>query len=285
MPAKLSSPDPAKRTNWFTNQMTAVKKFMFETVFEDTAPPDPDVPPVAEETEEEEAEPEEIVPTFSEEDLEAARKEGFQSGKEEGLNASLDSIERQVSATLGNMETEVTRLIDEQVKSNQELTHLALSVAVSIARKMLPEMASRNALAEIERVLEEVLPRLIDEPRITIRIHGDVESEVKSRLETLISNTGFTGQVVVSADNGLEIGDCRLEWSCGGAERNTAALWQEIDSIVARNFDQELVSQAQEVDQEIQDQGPATPTENQQTDIEQSADPSIEPDQPPTTDD
>jgi len=86
------------------------------------------------------------------------------------------------------------------------------------------------------------LRRLVDEPRITIKIHGDVEPDVSSRLETLIADTGYDGLIVLNADNEMKIGDCHLEWSCGGAERNTAGLWQEIDNIIARNFAGDLMT-------------------------------------------
>ncbi len=281
---------------------------MFETVFADPAPLEIKVASDSEDAEEE-LEPEEIIPTFSEEDLEIARKEGFQAGKEEGLNASLDSIERQVSATLGKMETEITRLIDGQKETNDETAHLALSVAVSIARKMLPEMASRNALEEIGLVIENILPRIIDEPRLTVRVHGDVEADVNSRLETLAANAGFEGLVVVNPDNELDIGDCRLEWSCGGAERNAEALWRDIDGIIARNFDKELMTQPEQAIEEVQDEiseaavpdqageilsEPADTIENEGAEdeimsaslaSEDDPDPSSNPDLPPTTDD
>ncbi len=245
---------------------------MFETVFEDLTPPEATatVNP-EEEYEAEPEEPQEVIPTFTGEELEAARAEGFQAGKDEGLNASLDSIERQVSATLGNMEKEIARLLDGQKEANQDATHLALSTAVAIARKMLPEMASRNALAEIERVVADILPRIIDEPRVTARVHGDLESRVGSLLETLVAETGFTGQIIVNSDNGLNIGDCRLEWSCGGAERNTAALWRDIDDIITRNFDRELVTQA--------------PTASENPQPAAISEPSTEPESPATTDD
>jgi len=219
---------------------------MFERVFEDPSIPQPTLPQAQEGLEEEEVEPEVIIPTFSAEELEAARKEGFQAGKEEGLNASLDSIERQVSATLGNMESSIARLVEEQNNANEELRHLALSVSVSIARKMLPELASRHALDEIERVINSVLPRLIDEPLITIRVHDDVEAAVNSRIEQLSAESGFTGRIIVKPDNGLKTGDCKLEWSCGGAERNTIALWHEIDAIIARNLNKDLVAPPEE---------------------------------------
>ena len=234
--------------------MPAAKKFMFETIFEDEVLPKISVELPPDVLEDEEAEPEEVIPTFSLEELEDARKEGFQAGKEEGLNASLDSIERQISATLSNLENQITRIIDTQTDANEETSNLSLSVAVSIARKMLPELASRNALNEIELVIKDVLPRLIDEPRITVRVHGNVEADITSRLETLTSNLGYEGVIAVNPDSDLDIGDCRLEWSCGGAERNTKALWRDIDDILTRNFHKPLETQPDDLSEDpVQD--------------------------------
>lgn len=221
---------------------------MFDTVFGDDALPEQAIALPPDAPEEEETEPEIVVPTFSQEELEATRKEGFQAGREEGQNASLDSIERQVAATLGNLESEIGKLLDAQKTANEEASHLALSVAISIAKKMLPEMAARNALEEIETVIRNVLPQIIEEPRITIHVHEDVESEITSRVDALATSRGYQGELNVHGDRELEIGDCRLEWSCGGADRNTPALWQEIDTIITRNLDKELAVEPEQSD-------------------------------------
>ena len=220
--------------------MPTVRKFMFDNVFEDPEPLEVEPTPNPEEIMSEETEPEEKIPTFSEEDLKAARNEGFENGKEEGLNASLDSIERQVSAALGNLEKAISGLVDEQVNANERATHLALAVAVSIVRKMLPDLATGYAPVEIEKVIRDVLPRIMKEPRITIRIHGDIESEINSRLDNLVKSADFQGVITVLPDNDVEIGDCKLEWSCGGAERNSEALWREVDGVIARHVGEDL---------------------------------------------
>ncbi|HER26005.1 MAG TPA: hypothetical protein ENI69_02740 [Rhodospirillales bacterium] len=255
--------------------MPAVKKFMFDRVFEDYIPVEANVEATPEQAEHGDGavEPDEIIPTFSQQELEEARKEGFLAGKEEGQNASLDSIERQVVATLGNMERDLTRLIDEQGRANEELSHLALSVGVSIARKMLPEMASKNALGEIERVIKNILPRIIDEPRLSVRINGRVEDEVKSRLEALATENGFEGKIAIRADQDLDISECRLQWSCGGAERNTAALWQEIEAVIGGNFEAELLT--------APDENMATPEQPPEA-TDETTDPDGDP-APPTT--
>jgi len=251
---------------------------MFETVFEDVETPKVSAQPTPEEPDDEEAEPEEVIPTFSQEDIEVARREGFQAGKEEGLHASLDSVERQMSATLGNLENQITRIIDEQNTANEDASHLALSVAVSIARKMLPEMASSNAVNEIELVIKDVLPRLIEEPRITVRLHGNVEAGITSRLESLTGKLGYHGVISVYPDSDITIGDCRLEWSCGGADRNTKALWREVDDIIARNFHKALETP-------LMDMGEDEASDETATDATGDIDDTVAPEPPLTADD
>ena len=37
-------------------------------------------------------------------------------------------------------------------------------------------------------------------------------------------------------DGSIEEGDCQIEWESGGASRNVASMWQEIDEILNRNL-------------------------------------------------
>jgi flagellar assembly protein FliH len=45
---------------------------------------------------------------------------------------------------------------------------------------------------------------------------------------------GFAGQISVVGDSAMMEGDCRLSWAGGGATRDSAATWREIDAAVAR---------------------------------------------------
>ena len=73
--------------------MSGTEKFMFDTIFDEL---EPIMPEIAEEElhstdgEEllEEVPVEEVIPTFSEEELNAARQEGFVNGKEQFLALS-----------------------------------------------------------------------------------------------------------------------------------------------------------------------------------------------------
>ena len=80
--------------------MTAVRKFLFENSFDDE-------------------EPEEVVPTFSEEEVNAAREEGFAAGEEEGIREAAELwreinkiVERNLSGEPEKAEAPAERPLD-----------------------------------------------------------------------------------------------------------------------------------------------------------------------------
>ena len=66
---------------------------------------------------EEEEEPEEIIPTFSEEELEQARAEGFEAGKEEGRREAADATEQKLLETIENACTQIGEIYNNQTEA------------------------------------------------------------------------------------------------------------------------------------------------------------------------
>lgn len=220
--------------------MPVVKKFLFDNEFDSSGPPqrrnqeelaDHYEPP----TQAPEPEPEPPAPTFSEEDMANARTKAFTEGKAEGVRESMATIERQASAALAAIGQQLVVLTEAQEKANHDHQVEAMTVAVAVVRKLFPDMASHNALGEVERLVNSAMERLTADARVTIRVADVLKAPLEERLATVVQTTGFEGRLLVIADSGLAPGDCRLDWGDGGADRDTAALWREIDEILERN--------------------------------------------------
>jgi len=74
---------------------------------------------------------------------------------------------------------------------------------------------------------------LHDEPRLVIRVADAMLDPVTTRLTALAEQQGHTAKLVFIADATLAPADCRIEWADGGAERDIARLWGDIDRAVA----------------------------------------------------
>ena len=50
----------------------------------------------------------------------------------------------------------------------------------------------------------------------------------------LAASLGFPGKLIILVDDELGQSDCRVEWADGGAERDTARTWREIEATLDR---------------------------------------------------
>lgn len=217
--------------------MSAVEKFMFDVPFDDV--PTRSLEKEIAETPVEEEEVEEIIPTFSEEEVEQARQEGFEAGKIEGLAATTEELTKHIAASLAGIDQKLTQAFQTQTAANAELHRAALAVGVGIARKMFPALAERNAFDEVERVVLSVFDKIIEEPRITFSVHPGVITEIEKRISEISVSKGYEGLVTVHIDETLAASDCKVEWANGGIERDTHEMWRDINRIIVRNLSDE----------------------------------------------
>jgi flagellar assembly protein FliH len=216
--------------------MPALKKFPFDTPF-DTPFDRPEKQEEEKAPEVEESQPEEEAPpTYSEEEVNAAREEGFAAGKKEGIAEAANATEHQIMELLKKMEGQYTKLFRIQNESNSATARDATAVAVVVARKVLPDLNQRNALGEVERFAEMALEKVIKEPHVVMRVNPRIYGPLAKRIDALIAGKEYAGQIKLMADDGIPVGDCRMEWRNGGGERNLAAKMREIDEIIERNL-------------------------------------------------
>ena len=201
--------------------MTAVEKFLFHTNFDE--PPAPATP----------IEPDEDLPpppSFSEEELEAARQQALAAGQAQGREEALRGLEQSCADGLEKLSAQLDQLgrqVDQQL---QTISSEGLSAAVTVVRKLFPALARREELREIEAVVKDCLQRLHQEPRIVVRLSEGMLDRFKERIDQIAAKTGFEGRLVLLSEPDFQPSDVKVEWADGGAERSTARTWSEIES-------------------------------------------------------
>jgi flagellar assembly protein FliH len=174
---------------------------------------------------------------FSEEDILAARDEGFAQGEAAGRAAALTSIEQASAKTLTVIGARLNDAGQEIERIRAATMSDALKVLGAAIRKVIPELARRNALNEIEQLVRECLQAIYDEPRVVVRGHDKVIAALQPRIDAMAASCGFHGKIVLFADDQLNETDCRVEWADGGAERNLDDMWRQIDAALERIAD------------------------------------------------
>jgi flagellar assembly protein FliH len=218
--------------------MAKLQKYLFDLDF--GAPPPRPVMEVmvADELdalpEEMEEEPPPPPPTFSEEELTLAREQAMEAGRQAGIQEIEASTEYLVALTAQTIAENLQSLSLAQQEANNERMRDAIAVALAVVRKLQPEMSKDHALDEIAGVIRECLTHIEKDVRVTVRVCPAHIDSIRHFANQAAEATGFEGKLVYAADPRIAFGDCRVEWGDGGAERDQARLWEEVDSVVAR---------------------------------------------------
>jgi flagellar assembly protein FliH len=212
------------------------------------------------------------APTFSEAELAAAREAAFAEGKAAGIAQAENAHSARLAAAVEALPPVIADMAETVAAEAEDRRRTTLEAALTVVRKLFPQLARAHGLEEAHAVIAACLERLRDEPRVVVRCaDGDLDA-LRERAEQSTARGGFQGKIVFLADERLAPGDLRVEWADGGAERDQAALWQEIDAVIAR-----AVSPAGETRGGKQTQQPAAP---QGTTQQGTASPKPQPESP-----
>ena len=201
--------------------MTAVSKFLFDNDFdaEGAAPARARKEP-----------PRKITQA----ELDAEKAASFEAGIAAGRAEAAKETERRAAEALETMRERLAQAAAEEARRHETRHRESVAAAVEIVRRMLPALARREALAEVESLIAECLARLHDEPRLVVRVADELLDPLRERINRLAAASGYDGRIVLLADPALSGTDARIEWADGGADRDAGAVWQEIEAAVAR---------------------------------------------------
>ena len=181
--------------------------------------------------------PEAKAPVFSEEQVTLARKEGHAQGKIEGQRDAKQQQEEKIMAAMEKTLSHVEKLLTaEQSRETQKQADTLILVR-QIIQKLMPALAKEHALEEVFRTVSLSLEERREEPRIAITVHDSIFPAFKERIDALGSERGFTGKLIVLADETLAMTDCRVEWADGGAERNFEKIYTAIDVEIKKTLE------------------------------------------------
>ena len=110
----------------------------------------------------------------------------------------------------------------------------SVEVAVAVARKLAPELVAAEPLGEIAALAASCFHQLIAAPHVVVRVAEAIYEIAQPRLEQIAQLHGFQGRLVVLAEPGMALGDCRIEWADGGLARDRAATEAAIGEAVGR---------------------------------------------------
>ncbi len=210
----------------FTDMETVIERRpMFPSVLfaedfdavEIVPPPEPEITP----------EPEMIEPILTAADLEDARAEGRAAGRAE--------IEHGLAATRVQMLGLIARGMEDARAASAQVSEAATE---AVARTMLsalaaclPALCARHGETELRALVRGLLPSLVNEPRITIRINPLMMQAMTGELTAL--DAELAERVVLIPAEQMPPGDARLSWQDGSAVRDARQVRIAVEDSLA----------------------------------------------------
>jgi flagellar assembly protein FliH len=171
---------------------------------------------------------------FTAAEVEAEKAKAFAEGHAKGVADTQQDAAMRTAAASQSISAQLGKLIQQVDAQRAETTKMAVAAAVAMTRKLLPALARREAMSEIEALVAECLGRMHDAPKMVVRLNEMHVDAFRQKIDAIATATGFSGRVAVVADPALAAEDARVEWADGGVERNTAQIWKDIETAIQR---------------------------------------------------
>ena len=176
----------------------------------------------------------EDAPTFSEEDLNAAKQIALKQGIQEGKAEVMSGIEREIASSLDTISLKLESLMQVHKKWSEAINKDTLRLAHAIMKKLAPQITRNGELNEVERTIRHAFEFIDKQPKVLIQISQHLTLPLQEKIDLITSRANFDGKVVLIVNKELTGDDCRISWDSGEMERSMSTTWGQIDKIIDR---------------------------------------------------
>jgi flagellar assembly protein FliH len=169
-------------------------------------------------------EPEPLPPSFSEAELEEARRAAFRDGRDAGRTGARAEAEAAGQAALDAIAREFSAHAAVAERAAAQAAETGVRLVVGLLGALHPSLAPALAAADIEAMAAAVLPHLAAEPHLTLRLCPPLAETLAPRIRALAAGQGFRGEITFRPDAAIAPDGAALSWSAGAALRDPAAL-------------------------------------------------------------
>lgn len=219
-----------------TSTAAQIARFDFFTLQDFAAPEKEDIIEVTPKPET----PKEVAPppppTFSESDLEAAKKKAYAEGMDAGREQAKEQAQRDGIENTKLLATSVRELTTHMQQAQQHMDtqwkehHDSLiTIAHHIATMIAGQAIETKEMRLIEETLTRALPQLMTQPHLKVTVREEAQSRTEKLMRDATANADYKGTFAVSTDDALQAGDIKIIWNQGSAERSLKDIIEQVE--------------------------------------------------------
>ena len=194
--------------------MSNNNKFLFDLHKFD----EPEEPEIEEIVIEEEVEP--PPPTFSEDELEAAKAVAFTKGKSEGIQEERAKREQELTKILGTISDSFSTLFANELYREKAYEQEAVKLGLQITEQLAPTLQTTLGNDVLKETIVNAVLGQTKQSEIIIEVENSVKDEITALLEKLSEQNENSPRFKIKGRDDLAAGSCELSWKDGGMVRN-----------------------------------------------------------------
>lgn len=167
-------------------------------------------------------------PSFSEDELAAAKDIAFEQGRQQGQREQREARETDIAQTLDIIAENFSRLFAAEAMRENIFEKEAPRLAVTMLDLLFPVLNDKLGHEEVHKIIEQTLSAHRKTKEIKISIPSGMKGEIEALISRIRSTEHEEALWRVSEDPSLSPGDCSLEWSDGGAVRDSLRTARDI---------------------------------------------------------
>lgn len=167
-------------------------------------------------------------PVFSEEELAAARDMAFEQGRQKGNREQMESREQFVAETLAKIADSFSHLFAAETLRENIFEKESLCLSIETLDLLFPLLNEKFGHEEVTRIIRKTLTDHKKTKEIIIRVPQGLKAEIEVLIARIREEEHEEALWRVMEDSILSPGDCALEWSDGGAVRDSLRAARDI---------------------------------------------------------
>lgn len=167
-------------------------------------------------------------PVFSEDELSAAKDMAFEQGRQQGQKEQIEAREQYVAITLDKIAQSFSKLFAAETLRENIFEKESLRLSTMVLDLLFPSLTQKLGAGETLSVIEKTLSSHRKTKEIIINVPVGLAGEVEALIARLRENEHDPVLWRVLENPALLQGDCTLEWSDGGAVRDSLQAAQAI---------------------------------------------------------
>ena len=177
-------------------------------------------------------EPEVIVVSYSQDELDFAVKQAEERGYEKGFNTSTTDNETKQGELLKSIDAGIQSMVADEKKNSNAAEQDVLIMIKSIIAKIIPSLNEQNSASILEDFISKNFPNFRFEKSLTFTVNPQVVGKTQEIIAKLANKNDYEGKISIHKNENLGIADCSIEWRNGGVERKTDKMLEKIDVLL-----------------------------------------------------